>query len=115
VAHDGDLAARTRAALGEIRAVSEIRMFGGLCFTINGNMAVGVTGDDLMVRMSPEEAEAALERPGVRPMDFTGRPMRGFVFVGPEALGTDRKLRSWVMRGARYAGGLPPKPAKGAR
>jgi hypothetical protein len=57
----------------------------------------------------------ALERPSVRPMDFTGRPMRGFVFVGPEALGTDRKLRSWVMRGARYAGGLPRKPAKGAR
>ena len=80
------LAARTREALGDVRGVTEIRMFGGLCFTINGNMAVGVTGEDLMVRLSPEEADAGLARPGVRPMDFTGRPMRGFVFVGPEAV-----------------------------
>lgn len=72
-----------------VRAVTEmIRMFGGLCFTVYGNMAVGVTGDDLMVRLAPDEGEAALAQPGVRPMDFTGRPMKGFVYVGPEGVRT---------------------------
>jgi hypothetical protein len=62
MALDEDLAARTRAALGDVRGVTEIEMFGGLCFTVQGNMAVGVTGDDLMVRLPPEEGEAALDQ-----------------------------------------------------
>lgn len=109
---DEKLADRTRAALGDVRGVTEIRMFGGLCFTVHGNMAVGVTGDDLMVRLPPEEGEAALAQPGARPMDFTGKPMKGFVFVGAEGVRTDRALNRWVDRGVAYASSLPPKKPK---
>ena len=109
---DEELAARTRAALGDVRGVTEIRMFGGLCFTVHGNMAVGVTGDDLMVRVAPEDGEAALAQPGARPMDFTGKPMRGFVFVGGEGLKTERMLKGWVDQGVAYASSLPPKRPK---
>jgi TfoX/Sxy family transcriptional regulator of competence genes len=87
-------------------------MFGGLCFTVHGNMAVGVTGDDLMVRLAPEEGEAALAQPGARPMDFTGKPMKGFVFVGADGLKTERMLKSWVDRGVAFASSLPPKKPK---
>jgi TfoX/Sxy family transcriptional regulator of competence genes len=109
MAYDEELAERVRAALGPVLGVTEIRMFGGLCYTIGGNMAVGVTGQDLMVRLDPASAEAALAEPGARPMDFTGRPMRGFVFVGPEGMRTDPSLRSWVDRGVAYASSLPAK------
>jgi hypothetical protein len=112
MAFDEELAARIRAALGSVRGVTEIRMFGGLCFTVRGNMAVGVTGDDLMVRLAPEEGEAALARSGVRPMDFTGKPMKGFVFVGAEGVRTDRMLQGWVDRGVAFASSLPPKTPK---
>jgi TfoX/Sxy family transcriptional regulator of competence genes len=112
MAFDEDLAARTRAALGDVRGVTEIRMFGGLCFTVHGNMAVGVTGDDLMVRLPSDGGEAALAQPGVRPMDFTGKPMKGFVFVSADHLKTERMLRSWVDRGVAFASSLPPKKRK---
>ena len=112
MAFDEDLAGRTRAALGDVRGVTEIRMFGGLCFTVHGNMAVGVTGDDLMVRLAPEEGEAALARPGARPMDFTGKPMKGFVFVSADVLKTERMLQGWVDRGVAFASSLPPKKPK---
>lgn len=112
MAFDEELAARTRAALGDVRGVTEIRMFGGLCFTVHGNMAVGVTGGDLMVRLAPEEGEAALAQPGARQMDFTGKPMKGFVFVSAAGLKTERKLQSWVDRGVAFASSLPPKKPK---
>ena len=112
MAYDEELAERVRAALGPVLGVTEIRMFGGLCYTIGGNMAVGVTGQDLMVRLDPASAEAALAEPGARPMDFTGRPMRGFVFVGPEGMKTNRSLRSWVDRSVVHASSLPPKQPK---
>ncbi len=73
MAYDEELAERVRAALGSVKGVTEIKMFGGLCYTVGGNMAVGVTGEDLMVRMDPDAADAALAEPGARPMDFTGR------------------------------------------
>jgi TfoX/Sxy family transcriptional regulator of competence genes len=112
MAYDEDLAERVRAALGSVKGVTEIKMFGGLCFTVGGNMAVGVSGDDLMVRLPPEEGEGALAERGARPIDFTGRPMRGFVYVGPEGLGSEPALRRWVDRGAAFAASLPPKTAK---
>jgi hypothetical protein len=87
-------------------------MFGGLCFTVHGNMAVGVTGSELMVRLAPDDGEAALAAPGVRPMDFTGKPMKGFFFVGPEGVKTDRKLKNWVSQGVAFASSLPPKKPK---
>jgi hypothetical protein len=112
MAYDEELAERVRAALGSVPGVTEIKMFGGLCYTVGGNMAVGVTGQDLMVRLDPESADAALADPGARPMDFTGRPMRGFVFVGPEGFGTDRSMKEWVDRGVAFASSLPPKRPK---
>jgi TfoX/Sxy family transcriptional regulator of competence genes len=112
MAYDEELAERVRAALGSVPGVTEIKMFGGLCYTVGGNMAVGVTGQDLMVRLDPESADAALADPGARPMDFTGRPMRGFLFVGPEGLRTDSSMKEWVDRGVAFASSLPPKRPK---
>lgn len=112
MAYDEELAERVRSALASVKGVTEIRMFGGLCYTVRGNMAVGVNGDDLMVRMSPDDGDAALSEPGARPMDFTHRPMRGFLFVGPQGTTTDRSLRGWVDRGVAFASSLPPKKPK---
>ncbi len=112
MAYDEELAERVRAALGPVAGVTEIKMFGGLCFTVGGNMAVGVMGDDLMVRLSPEDGVEALSEPGARPMDFTGRPMHGFLYVGPAGQETDRSLHDWVERGVDYAASLPPKKPK---
>lgn len=115
MAYDEELAERVRASLGAVKGVTEIRMFGGLCYTIRGNMAVGITGEDLMVRMAADTAEAALKEPHARLMDFTGRPMKGFLYVGPEGLRTQKMLERWVGRGVDYASSLPakkPKPRK---
>ncbi len=112
MAYDEELAERVRVALGAVRGVAEIKMFGGLCYTVGGHMAVGVNGNDLMVRMEPEAAEAALSEPGARPMDFTGRPMKGFLFVGPDGLRTERALEGWIRRGVAHASSLPPKKPK---
>jgi TfoX/Sxy family transcriptional regulator of competence genes len=92
--------------------VSEIRMFGGLCFTVRGNMAVGVTGNDLLVRLAPDDGDAALAEPGVRLMQVGTRTSRGWLAVGPEATTRARALRSWVDRGVAYASTLPPKKPK---
>ena len=75
-------------------------------------MAVGVTNEDLMVRLGPEDGDQALSEPGARPMDFTGKPMRGFLFVGPAGLKTERSLQRCVDRGVAYASSLPPKKPK---
>ena len=71
-------------------------MMGGLTFMVNGKMCVGVSKDDLMVRIAPEAYESALGKKGARAMDFTGKPMRGFVFVGPEGLGAEQELEYWL-------------------
>ena len=95
MAYDERLAARVRAMLDGQR-VEEKPMMGGLTFMVNGKMCVGVTKSDLMVRVGPHNYAAALDRKGCRPMDFTVRPMRGFVFVGPEGVGTAQELKHWV-------------------
>jgi hypothetical protein len=99
---------RVRAYLQGELAVSERRMFGGVAFMYNGNMAVGVVGNRLMVRVGPDAWQAALTEPGVSEMDFTGRSMRGFVFVDAGALVGDG-LVHWVDRGVAFADSLPPK------
>jgi len=109
VAYDERLAERIRAVLGDRIDVDERRMFGGVAFMVNGNMCCGVVGEELVVRLGPEDAEAALGEPGTRPFDFTGRPMRGFLFVGPDALAEDSDLDRWVGRAEEFAAGLPPK------
>ena len=76
-----ELAASVRVVLGPLTGLTEKKMFGGLAFMLHGNMCVGVTNDDLMVRVGPEQHAELLALPHARPMDFTGRPMKGFVFV----------------------------------
>jgi TfoX-like protein len=114
VVYDEDLAGRVRAVLPPGAAVTERQMFGGLAFLLGGHMFCGIVKGALMVRLGPEDAARALDQPHVRPMDFTGRPMRGMVFVDPEGLGGDA-LRRWVDAAAGYARGLPPKPATPTR
>ncbi|MFG3346203.1 TfoX/Sxy family protein [Streptomyces sp. NPDC048018] len=109
MAFDEGLAERVRTCLARDAAVTERRMFGGIAFLCAGNMAVGVTGDDLMVRVGPDAAEDALARPGARPADMAGRPMRGWVVVTAVAVAEDAALAEWVGRGRAFAAGLPPK------
>jgi TfoX/Sxy family transcriptional regulator of competence genes len=109
VAYDEDLADRIRELIAARADVSERKMFGGIGFMIGGNMSVGVIGEDLIVRLDPGDAEKALKEPGVREFDFTGRPMKGWIFVGPEVTTEDEALASWVEAGADYAASLPAK------
>jgi hypothetical protein len=112
VAYDERLAERVRSALDGMADVAEIKMFGGLCYTVRGHMAVGVNGSDLMVRLPPEEHDGAVAEPHARPMDLTGRPMRGFLFVSSEGIRNAKTLARWVDRGVAYASSLPPKKPK---
>jgi len=84
-------------------------MFGGIAFLYRGNMAVGASGDDLMVRVGPDATDAALARPGTRVFDMTGRPMRGWIVVAASALAEDEALGAWIDEGYAFAAGLPPK------
>ena len=88
--------------------LTERKMFGEITFMLNGNMCCGVTNDDLMVRVGAGGLEDALDQPHARPMDFTGRPMKGFVFVDAGAVG-DRVLRRWIQRGVIFAESLSAK------
>ena len=109
MAYDEALADRVRELISARAEVKEMKMFGGLGFTIAGNMAVGVIKEDLIVRLDPDDAQKALAEEGVREFDFTGRPMKGWVFVGPERTGEEKGLAEWVEAGADYAASLPPK------
>jgi TfoX/Sxy family transcriptional regulator of competence genes len=97
MAYNVELADRVRRFLEAKRVPFETKsMMGGLCFMVNGKMCVGVADERLMVRLDPALCADALTRPGCLPMDFTGRPMRSFVFVSPEGTRTAPQLRSWV-------------------
>lgn len=108
MAYNESLAERVRLNLAS-EAVTEKKMFGGLSFLIGGNMTVGIVGDDLLVRGPKEAHEQLLALPGVREMDFTGRPMKGWVFVAPSITADDLQLRDWVARGVTFSKSLPPK------
>lgn len=109
MAYDEGLAERVREVIAARAALSERKMFGGIAWMLHGNMAVGIVGDDLMVRVGPNGHEAALEAPHARPMDFSGRPMKGYVYVAPPGVAADKDLAAWVARGADFAETLPPK------
>ena len=94
MAYDETLAERVREALAGERGVDEIKMMGGLCFMVSGHMAVGIVGEELMVRVGAEGYERALGRVHAREMDFTGRAMKGFVLVAPAGSRTKRSLVS---------------------
>lgn len=109
MAYSEDLAERVRGVLAPRERVVERKMFGGIAWMVDGNMACGVSGDDLMVRLDREDAESALAEPHVGPMDMTGRPMLGFVLVACDGIATDAELARWVEAGADFAASLPPK------
>ena len=109
MAYDEGLAERVREILSVRKDIVEKKMFGGLSFLLDGNMAVGVIGDDLIVRVGPHDYDAALTHAHARPFDFTGRPMSGWITVSPEGFEEDERLTDWVLRGVGFAGTLPPK------
>ena len=112
MSYDEKLADRIRRALGPRDDVEERKMFGGLAFLRDGRMFCGIANDDLMVRVGPDNYEKALQKPHVRPMDFTGRPMKGYVYVAPPGRRTDAALRAWVNLSTSFVGTLPSTPAK---
>lgn len=109
---DERLVARVRAALEKTSGIAERRMFGGVCFTLNGNMVCGVVNRNLMIRIGLDNYQDALKQPHVREMDFTGRAMKGYVFVGADGTKSELALKSWVQYGVTYVSGLPAKRPK---
>jgi TfoX/Sxy family transcriptional regulator of competence genes len=110
MAYDEDLADRIRDALADRDDVTERKMFGGLAFLVSGNVCCGVIGSEAMLRLGDEAADAALDEPHTRAMDFTGRPMNSMVFVAPAGLEDGAAVRGWVDRALAFATSLPPKP-----
>jgi TfoX/Sxy family transcriptional regulator of competence genes len=109
MAYDEGLAERIRGVLDERLDVAEKRMFGGIAFMVRGHMCVGIVKGDLMVHVGPEAYDELVRQPHARSMDFTGRPMKGFVFVAAEGLERDADLERWVGHGLRYATSLSAK------
>lgn len=113
MAFDPGLAQRIREVLGNRPGLSERRMFGGLAFLIHGHMFVGVQASTLMARVGPERYADALAVKHVREMDFTGKPLKGYVYVAPEGTDEDTELAKWVNWCADFVAAMPPKaPAK---
>lgn len=97
-----------RTALQARNGIVEKKMFGGYCWMLNGNMLCGVEVGRYMFRVGKDLEHEALARPGARPMDITGKPMRGFVWVSAEAADGEN-LEQWIVLANRYVGALPPK------
>jgi TfoX/Sxy family transcriptional regulator of competence genes len=112
VAYDEGLAERLRAVVDGDGRIREQRMFGGIAFLCDGNMAFGIVGDELMVRVGKDAWAEAVAEPHAREMDLTGKPMPGMVYVAVEGIAEDDDLRTWVGRGLGFAGSLPPKAPK---
>ena len=108
MAYDERLADRVRELLGERTDVTERRMFAGLTFMVGGHMCCGINGDELILRLGLEAEEKALRAPHARPMDFTRRPMRGFVTIAPDGL-KGRSLGRWIAQAIAHAESLSPK------
>jgi TfoX/Sxy family transcriptional regulator of competence genes len=113
--YDLKTAERVRRILSNRNDVAERRMVGGLSFVVGGSMCCGVTGDALMVRVGAEARERTLARPHVRPMEFAGRPLAGFVLIDAAGYRTDAALAAWVQRALDFAATLPAKPSAARR
>ena len=109
MAFDKILAGRIRDALALKRGVEEKKMFGCICFMLNGNAMAGVWKDSLIARHGPDKGEAALLEPHVRQFDITGRPMRNWVVVEPEGIEDDEQLADWIERAMKFVKTLPGK------
>ncbi len=109
MSYDEKLAGRVREILGKRSGLTEKRMFGGLAFMLDNNMCCGVIKKDLVVRVGHDAYEEAVTRPHARPMDFTGKPLRSMVYVGPDGHRLDKSLRAWIARAIEFVETLPPK------
>ena len=109
MAYDTTLAKRVGVLLRRRKNITQKEMFGGACFLVNGNMCCGVERDKLVVQVGAEPYEQLLRKRHVKPMDFTGRPLRGFIYVMPAGFKSRNALASWLERGLRYAASLPKK------
>jgi TfoX/Sxy family transcriptional regulator of competence genes len=109
MAYDEGLAQRIREVLGDLPGLVEKKMFGGVGFMVQGNMACGVNKNDLIVRVGPERYQEALAQPHAREFDMTGRPMTGWVTVDPEGYEDDEAIKDWVQQGVDFALSLPAK------
>jgi len=109
MAFDQGLAQRIREQLATTGGVAEKQMFGGLAFLVDGNMCVGVIGEELIARIGLDATNSALERPGSRLFDFGGRPMKGWITVDPAALEDDDALAAWIDDALGFVHTLPPK------
>lgn len=107
--YDDGLAHRIRTALADETTLDEMEMFGGLGFMLDGNMVCGVIEDSMICRVGPDAYEEALTAPNARPFDFTGREMRGWVYVDPPGLAEDDDLGAWLARCLAFVSTLPPK------
>ena len=109
MAFDEGLAERIRDALSKTGTLPEKRMFGGIAFMLNGNMCCGVIKDDLVLRVGEAQGAQALKQPHVRPMDFTGRPMKGYIYISPDGTESDAALKTWLTMAVRFTSTLKRK------
>ena len=109
MAYDQVLASRIREVIGPLPEITEKKIFGGVCYLLNGNMACGVIKDGLIVRLAPAQFETARSRPGTRPFAMSGKPMTGWLVVDPEGTASEADLRGWVGQTLDFARSLPPK------
>jgi hypothetical protein len=109
MAFDEAAAQRLRDLFAGRTDVVEKKMFGGIAFLVSGHMCCGVLGEELMARVGPGQYQTALKRPYVREMDFTGKPLKGFVYVGVQGFAADKDLESWVARCEQFVSTFPPK------
>lgn len=108
MAYNLKLAERIRSQLDDIPSV-EKKMFGGVGFLLNGNLACGVNKENLIVRVDPEKHSALLKKPHAKPFDLAGKPMKGWLIVEADGVKTDKQLNAWVKEGVEFALTLPPK------
>ena len=109
MAYDETLAERIRDYFQFRADVEAKKMFGGLCFMVSGHMCCGIVDGMLMARVGPDQYKKCLERDYAREMDFTGKAMRGMVYVAPEGLEGDSELRGWLELCEQFVSSLPPK------
>jgi hypothetical protein len=109
MAFSESLAQRIRDALARKKKIEEKKMFGGICFLLNGNMLVGVWKNSLIARLGPEQGDEALLEPHVKVFDITGKPMKNWIMVEPEGVVEYEKLSGWIQRAMKFVGKLPKK------
>src|SRR3989337_3979908 len=109
MAYDENLALRVRKLIGPTKGSSEREQFGGVAFLLRGNVACGIIGNELLVRVGPQRHDEAMSSQDAKPFSLTGRPSKGWVLVAPSGLRSPARLKKWVEMGLEFAKSLPPK------